>query len=141
MKFIKIFFINTLLLIVLSTAVTGQDMSQIMFINELDGKITATYGDVLRMFGFQAGTVPDSYLLKGYNDDSKLTKGMASLMTARHLGLNKSLMYKIFGTERYAYRACMAERFFNTDGSENDVMSGPELIELFGKIDEFKGRR
>jgi len=141
MKYIKFFLTNTILLTILSSAVVGQDISQIMFINELDTKRTATYGDALRMFGFQTGTLPESHLLKGYDDNSKLTKGMASLMIARHLGLQKSLMYRIFGTERYAYRACVAEKFFSAVGSEHDLMSGPQLIGLFGKIEDFKGKR
>ena len=172
MKYIKIFFINILLLTLLSSSGIGQDISaetdqdisaetgqdistetdqvistdigqdvlQIMFINELDRKSVATYGDALRMFKFQTGT-SDSYLLNSYQDDSKLTRGMVSLMIARHLKLNKSLMYRLFEIERYAYKECMAEKFFGKPGKENDLMSGPQLIELFGKIDEFKGRR
>jgi hypothetical protein len=129
--------------VILSAAGIGQDISQIEFINELDGRSVATYADALRMFRFQVRTIPGSgsYLLKGYYDDLKLTKGTASLMIARYLKLKQSLMYRIFDIERYAYRACLAEKFFSIDGSENDLMSGSELIELFTKIDEFKGRR
>ena len=139
MKLIKVFWINILLLMILSSFGISQDISSIVFINELDAKRTATYGDALRMFEFQEGTSRSgSYMLKGYNDDVRLTKGMASLMTARYLKLNKSLMYKIFDIERYAFRACLADKFFSIDGSENDLMSGPELIELFSKINEYK---
>ena len=138
MKLFKVFFINILLLMILSAIGVGQDISSIMFINELDAKKTATYGDALRMFELQEGTSrTDSYKLKGYNKGEQLTKGMASLMTARYLRLNKSLMYNIFDIERYAFRACMADKLFNIDGSENDLMSGSELIELFTKVDEF----
>ena len=67
---------------------------------------------------------------------------MASLMAARFLNLKKSLMYNKFDIERYAYRACLAHKLFSEFGSENDLMSGPELIEFFTKIDEFKkGKR
>ena len=143
MKFIKIFCINILLLAALSAAGFGQDMLQIAFINELDGKSVATYGDALRMFRFQVRTIEgsDSYLIKGYYDDLRLTKGMASLMIARFLHLNKSLMYNIFRGERYAYRACLAEKLFSRDGCENDLMTGPELIELFSRVNEFKRGR
>ncbi|MCL1864179.1 MAG: hypothetical protein FWF73_00010 [Spirochaetes bacterium] len=137
MKFIKIFYINILLLGVLSSTAVSQDISQITFINELDGKSAATYGDALRMFEFQERN-SNLYMLKGYNNDARLTKGMASLMTARYLKLNKSLMYKIFDIERYAYRACLADKFFSIDGGENDLMSGPELIELLAKINDYK---
>ena len=120
--------------------VVSQDMQQIMFLSELDGKKTATYGDALRMFRFKT-TGSGAYSLKGYSEYSKLTRGMVSLMTARYLKLNDSLMYRIFENERYAYKACMAEKLFSKDGSEHDVMTGPELIELFGKISKYKGRR
>ena len=157
MKFTKIIFINILLFAVLSSTGIGQDMiteaeedlssgftqdmQQIMLIIELEGKSVTTYGDALRMFGFQAETSSGSYRLKGYNDYSKLTKGMVSLMAAKYLYLKKSLLYRIIETERYAYRACVAEKLFSADGSENDLMSGPELIEFFAKVGEFRGRR
>ena len=140
MRFIKNFTVNILLLAVLSSAGIAQDVSQIMFINKLDEKSAANYGDALRMFEFQ-GRESDSYMLKGYKSETRLTKGMVSLMTARYLQLKKSFMYKIFNTERYAYRACIADKFFGIDGSENDLMSGSELIELFAKINEFKRGR
>ena len=144
MKFINVLCINILLLMILSASgISQDDISSIMFINELDSKKTATYGDALRMFRVQARTIPGSgsYLLEGYSDSSPLTKGTASLMTARYLKLNKSLMYNIFGIKRYAYRACLADKLFNEFGSENDMMSGSELIELFTKVDEFIERR
>ena len=149
MKFIKVFFINILMLIVISATGISQDIAPLLFINELDGKETATYGDALRIFRLQVRTIQgsESYLLKGYYDDLPLTKGMISLMVARYLKLievepRNSLMYNIFGSERYAYRACLADKLFSEFGSENDLMSGGELIELFAKIDEFyKGRK
>jgi len=161
MKYIKTIFITILLLTIVSSDVMSQkkrqkkkqqqtreprqavDIQQIMFINELDTKSVATYADAFRIFRFQVRIIKGSksYLLKGYLDEFPLTKGMASLMAARFLQLNNSLMYKIFETERYAYRECVAEKFFSADGSENDIMSGPELIELFTKVGEFKGRK
>ena len=140
MKFIKVFSINILLLMILSAVGVGQDISQITFINELDGKSSATYSDALSMFRFQAGA-SNSYMLSGYSDDSKLTKGMVSLMAARFLNLKQSLMYNIFGIERYAYRACLADNLFSGDGSENDLISGSELIELFSRVNEFRSGR
>jgi formylmethanofuran dehydrogenase subunit E-like metal-binding protein len=144
MKFIKIIFINILLLTLLSSSGIGQDMTQIMFLNELDGQSAATYADALRMFRFHLQIRPEgspTYLLKDYFDEVPLTKGMASLMMCRYIKLKKSLMYNIFDTERYAYRACLAEKFFSEYGSENDIMSGSELIEFFAKVGEFKSGR
>ena len=150
MKFIKVFFINILMLMVLSATGMSQDIAPLLFVNELDGKKIATYGDALRIFRLQVRTIQgseSSYLLKGYYDDLPLTKGMISLMVARYLQLievkpRKCLMYNIFGSERYAYRALLADKIFSEFGSENDLMTGGELIELFAKIDEFyKGRK
>ena len=144
MKFTKFFFISIILLILLSSSVPAQDIGQITFINELAGRKETTYGDALRMYRFQVGAISnsDAYLDRGWLDEFILTKGMlALLITKYHLKLNKSLMHKLFQTERYAYRACVAEKFFREDGSENDLVSGPELIEFFEKIGEFKGER
>ena len=140
MNFIKFFSINILLLVIVSTTGIAQDISQVMFINELDRKETATYGDALRLLKFQIGIISDSdfdsYFFKGYHYDMELTKGKAARIVAWYLRLKQSLMYNIFKTERYAYRACVAEKFFSTDGSENDLMSGSELIELFSRVNE-----
>jgi hypothetical protein len=48
-------------------------------------------------------------------------------------------MYLIFDTERYAYKACIANGIFSPGGSENDKMTGPELIDLLSRISDLKG--
>lgn len=126
-----------------------QDVTQVTFLNELDSKSVATYGDALIMFKLQGGSnVPakgkyaskkGAYSLEGYTESDPLSKGMASLMTARYLDLGGSFMYMIFDTERYAFKACVANGIFSPEGSENDPLSGPELIELFSKISDIKG--
>jgi len=128
---------------------SSQDVTQVTFLSELDNKSIATYGDALIMFKLQSGSTVsakgkktsdgESYALKGYTESDTLTKGMASLMTARYLDLGGSFMYMILDIERYAYKACIANGIFRADGSENDKMSGPELIELFSKISDMKG--
>lgn len=127
----------------------SQDITQVTFLSELDNKSTATYGDALIMFKLQSGSSvsakgksasgKESYALQGYTEADTLSKGMASLMTARYLDLGGSFMYLILDIERYAYKACIANGIFSPDGSENDKMSGPELIELFSKISDMKG--
>jgi len=129
--------------------VYSQDVTQVTFISELDKKFNATYGDALIMFKIQTGSSVYSkkksgsektpFILSGYTEDEQLTKGMASLMTARYINLGGSIMYIIFGTERYAYKVCIANGIFSDGGSENDKMTGPELIELFSKITDLKG--
>lgn len=133
------------MLISLSGIVYSQDVTQIAFLSELDKKSSATYGDALVIFKLQGGgsakisAKNDPLSLKGYTEKDTLTKGMASLMAARYLDLKGSLMYRIFHTQRYAYRACIAGGIFSGDGSENDRMSGPELIEMLSKISDIKG--
>jgi hypothetical protein len=131
----------------------SQDTSQIAFLSELDNKTTATYGDALTLFRFQTGAIVpkagaavpkkkapvtagnEIFMLSGYSESDTLTRGMAALMTAKYLDLGGSFMYLIFGTERYAYRACIANGIMISEG----IISGPELLELFSKIDEYKG--
>jgi len=149
MKIVKI--INNLFItiLILSVTASSQDITQITFINELDNKVQATYGDALIVFKLQSGstvalkkgksTAVDSFTLSGYNEKDILTKGMASLMTAKYLDLDGSFLYLIFGTERYAYKACIANNIFVPGGSENDKMTGPELIELLSRISDLKG--
>lgn len=153
-KFFMFLFIVLACLFSLSSF--SQDITQIGFLSDLDNKKTATYGDAVNMFKIQAGsalaktapgvkkkgaaaTAKEAYTLEGYSESASLTKGMAALMTAKYLDLGGSFMYLIFSSERYAYRACIANGIMSSDGSENDPMSGPELIELFSKISEKKG--
>jgi hypothetical protein len=149
MKTIRILSI-TFIAILFSAGITfSQDITQVTFLSELDNKSTATYGDALIMFKLQSGSSvsakgrsssgKESYALQGYTEADTLSKGMASLMTARYLDLGGSFMYLILDIERYAYKACIANGIFSPDGSENDKMSGPELIELFSKISDMKG--
>ena len=147
MKKILLFFCIMAILISFLETSFSQDITQIGFLSELDNKKTATYGDALGMFKIQEGALSskkkdsgkEAFLLKGYENSAPLTKGMAALMTARYLDLGGSFMYLIFKTERYAFMACIANGMMNSDGGENDKMSGPELIELFSKISERKG--
>ncbi|PKL17687.1 MAG: hypothetical protein CVV49_09860 [Spirochaetae bacterium HGW-Spirochaetae-5] len=149
MKTIRIINIS-FIAILLSTGIAfSQDVTQVTFLSELDNKSTATYGDALIMFKLQSGSsvsakgrsssLKELYVLQGYDETDTLSKGMASLMTARYLDLGGSFMYMILDIKRYAYKACIANGIFTADGSENDKMSGPELIELFSKISDFKG--
>ncbi len=123
----------------------AQDVSQLDWLSDLDGKSVATYGDAVRLFALQEGKKSAVALtgtgieLEDYSQGDSLTKGMLAKMTARYLDLGGSLMYMIFGTERYAYRACIAYGIMRADGSENDLISGPELVEVMGKISEMKG--
>jgi hypothetical protein len=142
MKNKPVIFVFIALVYLFSGFLYGQDMTQLGFLSELDNKKTVTYGDAVSMFKIQTGVAvskkkgsgDESFLLKGYGQSAPLTRGMAALMTAQYLDLGGSFMYLVFGSERYAYRACIANEIMASDGSENDIMNGPELIELFSKI-------
>lgn len=123
-------FVLFLAALAISTAVFSQDTGFISKMNDIDKKATATYGDAVMLFREQGA----KNIALGYKDDEPLTRGMVALMTARYLGLSGSFMYNIFGTERYAFKACVAEGLMKEDGSENDLMSGTELIEVLAKI-------
>ena len=151
----KLFITAGAVLITALLALSGysQNSDEIGWLGEIDKKQVVTYGDALKLFMLQSGRKPSTFeknqgdlasegiALSGYSEDDELTKGMLSKMTAVYLDLGGSLMYMIFGTERYAFRACMANGIFGQDGSENDRLSGPEMIEAFSKISEIRGEK
>lgn len=132
----KKFFLMMIAACMLCTASFAAGDDIFTFMGELDKKETATYGDALKLF--------DSMSAKNvglsYDRNEPLTKGMISLMTAKYLDLDGSLMYTIFGTERYAFKACVDAGIMNAEGSENDLVSGPELLEIMSKISIAKGQ-
>ena len=137
----------------ISLAVTGfsQNAGEIEWLSGIDKKETVTYGDAAALFVMQIGNNSSTFdnnqstlssegiALEGYSGESRLTKGMLSKMTAKYLKLGGSFMYHILGTERYAYKVCVANGIFTENGSSNDIMSGPGMIEVFSKISDIKG--
>lgn len=131
----------------------AQKTNEIDWLGQIDRKTAVTYGDAVTLFIFQLGKNPSTFEkdsadldsagigLQGYNEGDVLTKGMLSKMTARYLDLDGSFMYLIFGTERYAFKVCVANGFFYEDGSSSDILSGPAMIEVFSKISEIKGEQ
>lgn len=120
-------------LVFISAALFSQ--ASIEKMSDIDRKAAATYGDAVTLF--KAETKKDVYL--DYKNDATLTRGMVALMTAKYLDLKGSFMYNLFGTERYAVRACIAEGIMDEDSSGNDIMSGADLIEVLGRIALVKG--
>ncbi|HPS57887.1 MAG TPA: hypothetical protein PK514_07250 [Spirochaetota bacterium] len=132
MKFFKVTVI-ALTAVFISASLFSQ--SSIEKISDIDRKVTATYGDAVTLF--KAETKKDVSL--NYKNDEPLTRGMVALMTAKYLDLKGSFMYNIFGSQRYAVKACIAEDLMDADSSANDLMSGPELIEVLAKIAQRNG--
>lgn len=120
----------------------GRNFDGGLYVIELGDRPVATCADAVTMFMLQAGKTPadynkDSQTLRemgiGAPDreaDKALRRGEAALMAARYLNLKGSLFYVLFGTERYAVRACAAAEIMTDDCSEWDTLSGEELLEI-----------
>lgn len=148
----KIIFFLIMICFLLSSQVYGQKVSQVTFINEIADKEEVTYAEGIQFFLMviekKVGSFQDNVnflnkegLTKGINltKDSLLRRGTLSLIIARHLKLSDSLLYNIFKSERYAYRACAAKEIMEYDGSEWDILSGGELVEIMTKVSEILG--
>lgn len=131
----------------------AQKSGEIEWLSLIDKKPVVTCGDAVNLFMFQIGKTPSTFeqntvilasegiVLEGYTQNSILTKGMLSKMTAGYLKLKGSLMYSLFNIERYAFKVCIANGIFAEDGSQNDRISGPVMIEVFSKISELRGEK
>lgn len=132
----------------------AQDMQQMQFIHLLADKPAASFSDAVTFMTIAAGMQPKDFnfnlqVLKNrriargmdYHAAAPLRRGALSLMIARHLDLSDSLLYMVFGTGRYAYRACVAEGIMDHEGSEWDILSGGELIEIMNKTIERAGEQ
>ncbi len=150
----KLFMILTALAVLIQTVSSfSQGIGEIELLNQLDKKMTASYGDAVSLFMLQKGKSPSVFEqdsaallsegigLKGYNQDAILTKGMLSKMTTEYLKLRGSFMYLIFSSERYAFKVCVANEIFTPDGSSSDKLTGPEILEVFSRISELKGEQ
>lgn len=149
MKKYRTYSIAFFILLLFSVA-HSQNISQLNFIHSLDSQAVATYGDAVKLFAASTGARAGNFasesaslneqgLALKYDEYTPLTRGMAALMTARYLNLKGSFMYLIFKSERYAYRACIADSLMPGDASEFDKLSGPELLELMSLINDKKG--
>ncbi len=127
-------------------------VSDPIFISQIADRPQATWGDAVRFMALVAGGrlleyAPSLQLLqsrgivRGSSREASdvLRRGALASMVARHLDLGDSLFYAIFGTGRYAYRACVAAHIMESDGSEWDRISGSELVEIMNKAAERSG--
>jgi len=135
-----------LALLLVCTAGFGQEIN---FINELSGKKVVTFGEGIKMYLYTLGKAPagfeanvqamrDLKLLKfnKYDENKPLHRGMLALIVARHLKLKGSLLYLMFDTERYAHRACVADKIMDVNTSELDKLTGDELLEVMAIVSE-----
>jgi len=153
MKKIYLFLTAASAVFFLAGTIYAQNTGEIEWLAQIDKKPAVTYNDAVNLFVYQTGKNPSTFeqdstalasegiALQGYNGDTPLTKGMLSKMTAGYLKLEGSLMYNFFKTERYAFKACIANGIFKEDGSQYDRLSGPAMIEVFSKINEIRGEQ
>ena len=142
----------TSLCFLFTTHLSAQNIANIDFINNTADKDKITVEDGVHFFMLTAGKKIQSFeeniktlnkegITSGINfaKNSLLRRGALALMIARYLKLGDSLFYTIFHTERYAYRACAANNIMSYDGSEWDILSGGELVEIMTKVSEMTG--
>ncbi len=142
----NVFLLGFLLIFSFASFATAQEIN---FINALADKKVVTFEDGVKIYMYTLGKVPagfdadvktlkDMKLLKAksYDRNKPLRRGMLALMIARHLKLKGSLFFLIFDTQRYAHRACVAEKIMGANTSELDKMSGDELLEVIAVVSE-----
>ncbi|MBN1500105.1 MAG: hypothetical protein JW982_08120 [Spirochaetes bacterium] len=139
------------LIISASSVIFAQNVNQINVIQEIDEKPAATYEDAVTMFMYELNQTPGTFernaaflktkqiVKKDYAKETPLKRGMIAYMTAKHLNLKDSFMFALTKAERYAFRSCVSYGIMDVDGSENDLISGNELLEIFQKISDFRG--
>jgi len=140
------------LIFLLPSKLFAQNIANIDFINIVADKEKTTFDEGIHFFLMTAGKKIQSFeenmkvlnregITSGINftKDSPLRRGVLAQMIARYLKLGDSLMYMIFGTERYAYRICAANNIMTYEGSEWDTLSGGELVEIMTKVSELTG--
>ena len=124
-----------------------QLMISLQIANELSSKSTITFGEAVRFLmltihGHYLNFEEDlAYLVRQniaqgikLKENDEINLGTLSLMTARTLKLKNSLFFNIFGTKRYAVRACADAGLINNTSGVHDKVSGEEFVELMRKI-------
>ena len=146
--------IITISILFLSFTVFAQNVDQINYTTELQNKKTTTFEDAVKMFVYHYGETSKGFekdleflnsrgILKkkymAYKPERTLKRGQIAYMAAKYLKLKDHMFYMITGAERYAFRACISNKIMVADASENDIISGGELCEIFTSIAEFEG--
>jgi hypothetical protein len=126
--------------------VGAQENTSIAFINSLDAQKSATFSDAVTFMayietGSTKGFAGDLALLKKegiviteYGEKAPLKRGALAKIIALKAKLKDSLLFNIFHSERYAFRACVAAGIMPANRSEYDTLSGTELIEIMSRL-------
>ncbi len=136
-------------ILLFSLTINLYSQDSVTFINTLGEKERAAIGDAVTLFMHVTGRTPRGFqqvmvALKDagvvtqteYDQNAALRRGMLARMVARQMNLRGSLLYILFGTERYAYSACISEGVMDPGGSEWDILTGEELIETLSRMSE-----
>lgn len=129
-----------------------QSIADIEFINNVADLPMARIKDATSMFTLLFGTQKRDFsqnvaflrtkgiqIPENLRGDEPLRRGMLASMAAQYLNLKDSFMYRIFKTNRHAVIACIADGIMESSGSEWDILSGGELVEVMRKIAEKSG--
>ncbi len=129
-----------------------QSVADIEFVNEIADAPMARVKDAVGLFAmFYGARRPDFQnnvallrnkgipLPEGIQENAPLRRGLLALLAARYLHLGDSFMYRIFHTKRHAVTACVAGGIMESSGSEWDILSGGELVEVVRKVAEKAG--
>lgn len=129
-----------------------QSVADIEFVNQVADLPLARVKDAVGLFAMFYGVrrpdfqnniallrskgipVPD-----GLQENDALRRGTLALLAAQYLRLGDSFMYRIFHTKRHAVTACVAGGIMEASGSEWDILSGGELVEVVRKVAEKAG--
>jgi hypothetical protein len=134
-------------LLFLAPSLLSQNIKDVTYINQLGEKQNASFGDAVKLCVLSLGNNSQNFIrdrqvltrlgllqkLENYKEDDPLRRGTIALILARHLKLKDSLFYLLFDSERYAFRVCVAHGIMDEYGSESDILSGEELIEIVSR--------
>ncbi len=129
-----------------------QSVADIEFVNQVADAPMARVKDAVGLFAMFYGNRKSDFqnnvallrskgisLPEGMQENDPLRRGMLALLAAQYLHLGDSFMYRIFHTKRHAVTACVASGIMEVSGSEWDMLSGGELVEVIRKVAEKAG--
>ena len=136
-----------LVILLFPATLFSQGAGNVALINEIADKPVVSNGDAVTMFvlildernrGFDANIalLRERNILKDEKlaENDTMRQGQLARMVARYLDLNDSLMYFLIPSNRYAVRACIANRIMSHEVGEWDPVSGGELVEIMSKV-------
>ena len=143
-----------LLLLCPLIAFSQGNLNSLDFTEKLGSKNIVTLKDAVSFFMFALDKKPGKFekdiselqklgILKKnkkkYQGKNHLRMGFLCNIIVPYLKLDDSMMYRIFKTDRYAHRTCVASGIVREGTSEWNKLSGEELIEIMSIVIERSG--